>query len=212
MLLSLQVRVVRVPYASHSRVASFRDCAIDDNFVLCSRCFHATDHTGHTVTFYLVQQPGECCHCGDPEVWRIPLNCRFHPLEEPRPPPSTLGTRALDPWQLKQSSRTHLPLDLRDAMSRTIAYAMDFVLDTLDFSPDEALLPENEAELRLQPTADPVLKELFMILVWNDEKHSFDEVLAIIMDATSCSRDDAVRMTNAIEEQARSHLSYACTC
>ncbi|KZV80483.1 hypothetical protein EXIGLDRAFT_780904 [Exidia glandulosa HHB12029] len=88
-------------------------------------------------------------------------------------------------------------------MSRTIAYAMDFVLDTLDFSPDEALLPESETDLRLQPTADPVLKDLFMILVWNDEKHSFDEILSIVMDATSCSRDDAVRMTNAIEEQGR---------
>jgi len=94
-------------------------------------------------------------------------------------------------------------MDLRDSMSRTIAYALDFVIDTLDFSPDEALLPENETELRLQPTADPVHKELFMILVWNDEKHSFEEVLDLIIDATSCSRDAAMAMTNRIEDHGR---------
>ncbi|KAH7103274.1 hypothetical protein BKA62DRAFT_636830 [Auriculariales sp. MPI-PUGE-AT-0066] len=177
-----------------------KDCAIDDNFALCSQCFHATDHTGHTVTFYLVQQPGECCHCGDREVWRVPLNCRHHPVGENEP---TVGNRQLDPWQSKQSARTHLPIELRDSMSRTIAYALDFVIDTLDFSPDEALLPDSETELRLQPTADPIHKELFMILVWNDEKHSFEEVLDLITDATSCSRDAALAMTGRIEEHGR---------
>jgi E3 ubiquitin-protein ligase UBR1 len=38
---------------------------------------------------------------------------------------------------LRTSYRAATPPDLRDLMSRTVAYALDFVLDTQDNSPDE---------------------------------------------------------------------------
>ena len=47
---------------------------------------------------------------------------------------------------------------LKDSMRRT-AFALDFMLDTLDYSPDEPSVPANEADLRLQPVADPMMKD-----------------------------------------------------
>ena len=44
-------------------------------------------------------------------------------------------------------------------MGRTVGYALDFLLDTLDCSPDEPTVPPNEADLRLQPTPDPMQKD-----------------------------------------------------
>ena len=88
-------------------------------------------------------------------------------------------------------------------MNRTIAYALDFVLDTLDYSPDETPLPADEAELRRQPSADPLEKDLFSVIIWNDEKHSFDEVLRTIQDVTGVSAQEARDMTYNLEANVR---------
>lgn len=67
-------------------------------------------------------------------------------------------------------------------MRRTIAFAIDFVLDVLDYSPDEPSIPLNETDLRLQPTADPMMKDIFCLVLWNDDKHSFEEVKTVILE------------------------------
>lgn len=77
-----------------------------------------------------------------------------------------------------------LPKSLRDSMHRTIGYALDFLLDTLDFSPDEINVPLNEADLRLQPSADPMMKDMYCVVLWNGDKHTFDEVKTVVMDLT----------------------------
>lgn len=86
-------------------------------------------------------------------------------------------------------------------MSRTVAYALDFVLDTLDYSPDDATPPHDENELRAQPSAEPVSKDFYAVLLWNDEKHSFEEVIHNISDATGCSRDVASDMVYRIDDE-----------
>lgn len=92
-------------------------------------------------------------------------------------------------------------------MARTIAYALDFVLDTLDYSPDDALPPHDEDELRSQPSAEPILKEFYAIILWNDDKHSFEEVIQNICEATGCSREVASEMVVRIDEEVLSLLT-----
>jgi hypothetical protein len=96
-----------------------------------------------------------------------------------------------------------VPQDLRESMSRTVAYALDFVLDTLDFSPDETVLPQNEHELRKQDTADPIPSEIYAVLLWNDEKHSFNEVIHHVKDSTGCTIEEATRIANCIDQEVR---------
>ncbi|TDL22308.1 hypothetical protein BD410DRAFT_256866 [Rickenella mellea] len=187
-----------------------KDCALDDSCVMCSRCFHATNHTGHNVTFYIAQQSGGCCDCGDPEAWRHPIGCRFHP---PSPEASSTPTQSTPrastrplsvPFALQDHpNRASVPPELFESMSRTVAYALDFLLDTLDFSPDEPSAPRTEDELKMQPTCDPLTKDLYAVVLWNDEKHSFDEVITHICDLTGRTREEASVITNRIDEYGR---------
>ena len=88
-------------------------------------------------------------------------------------------------------------------MRKTVAYALDFILDTLDYSPDEPSVPAGEADLRLQPSADPMMKDQFCVVLWNDEKHSFDDVIKLLMDTTNRSREEANETALRIDEQGR---------
>lgn len=177
---------------------------------MCARCFHATKHENHNVTFYIAQQSGGCCDCGDREAWRQPTGCRFHP---PGDPPAlstdpttpkaahlTLDAQNTPPLYSPESS---IPPDLLDSMSRTIAYALDLILDTLDFSPDEASVPATEEILVSQPSADPLRKDLYAVIVWNDEKHSFDEVIRHVSDTCDCTVEEAANHASKIDEHGR---------
>jgi E3 ubiquitin-protein ligase UBR1 len=73
----------------------------------------------------------------------------------------------------------------------------------LDFSPDEPSFPSNEADLRLQPSGDPMMKDQYCVIVWNDDKHSFEEVTKLISDTTNRSREEALNLAHRIDEQGR---------
>jgi E3 ubiquitin-protein ligase UBR1 len=77
------------------------------------------------------------------------------------------------------------------------------MLDTLDCSPDEPGVPANEVDLRLQPTLDPMQKDQYSVIIWNDDKHSFDEVIQLICDTTNHDRKEATAMAHAIDELGR---------
>ena len=198
---------------------TLRDCALDDSCVLCSRCFEATDHTDHNVSFFIAQQPGGCCDCGDVEAWRQPINCPYHPhapetaeyitsfesrtlLNTPRPHPRTLTGQDIPPVK-NYPYRAFVPPELKESISRTIGYAIDFILDTLDSSPDETIVPVSETDLRLQPTGDPLMHDLFSVVIWNDDKHSFDEVIELLHDITNRSREEAAQVADRIDDHGR---------
>ncbi|KAJ7220823.1 hypothetical protein GGX14DRAFT_432210 [Mycena pura] len=189
-----------------------KDCTLDDSFVLCSSCFHATNHQGHNVSFFIAQQPGAPCDCGDDEKWRRPIGCPFHPPapDAANAPPKPIYAKPVPddiPPVANYPHRVFVPPDLRESMGRTIGYAIDFILDTLDYSPDEPAVPANEADLRLQPTADPVLKDHYCVVLWNDDKHSYEEITELLADLTHISHDDAAELTRQIDENGREVVS-----
>jgi E3 ubiquitin-protein ligase UBR1 len=186
----------------------YRDCALDDSCVMCSRCFHATNHADHNVSFFIAQQPGGCCDCGDDEAWRISLNCPFHPSAPESDVHATprFSSRALPqevPPVQDYPNRVSVPPELHDTMRKTAAYALDFILDTLDYSPDESVVPANEADLRIQPSADPMSKDQYCVILWNDDKHSFDEVIKLLCDMTNRSREEAAALAHRIDQNGR---------
>lgn len=99
--------------------------------------------------------------------------------------------------------RVSVPPELREGMNKTVGYALDFVLDTLDYSPDEPSVPSNEADLRLQLSADPLMKDQYCVVLWNDDKHSFDEVIKLLCDLTGRSREEASEIAHRIDENGR---------
>jgi E3 ubiquitin-protein ligase UBR1 len=99
--------------------------------------------------------------------------------------------------------RASVPSELRDTMCRTIACALDFVLDTLDMSPDEPAVPANEADLRLQPSGDPLLKDHYCVILWNDDKHSYEEITTLVADLTGAHRDETEMLVRRLDEEGR---------
>ena len=99
--------------------------------------------------------------------------------------------------------RATFPAELREIMSRTIGYALDFVLDTLDYSPDEPSVPASEEELRAQPSADPMMKDQFCVIVWNDDKHSFDELMLLVCESTLWQKEEASDISHRVDEFGR---------
>ena len=175
---------------------------------MCARCFHATRHEDHNVTFYIAQQSGGCCDCGDQEAWRMPVGCKYHPpstdaSSAEQTPKATHRSLAFGKENPSPQQASTVPSELWESMSRTVAYALDFILDTLDYSPDETLLAKTEEALNSQPTADPLKKDLFAVMVWNDDKHSFEEVIRHLCDCCNCSPEEAANLVNNIDEQGR---------
>ena len=206
----MQVSDLKNCYNSSAYIFISRDCALDDSCVLCSRCFHSTNHEGHNVTFYIAQQSGSCCDCGDPEAWRQNIGCRYHPPSKDSSHTPTQSTPKAVNRQLDASAtipplsdRTTIPPDLLDSMSRTIAIALEFVIDTMDYSPDECQVPPTELGLKDQPSLDPSMKDLYAIVLWNDEKHAFTEVNRQLMETVGCTAEEASQHTNRIDEQGR---------
>ncbi|GLB36806.1 putative zinc finger in N-recognin (UBR box) [Lyophyllum shimeji] len=188
-----------------------KDCALDDSCVMCANCFHGTNHGDHNVSFFIAQQPGGCCDCGDEEAWRVPLACPIHPPARPPAPTDVDATPKSSAKPLSSEvplvqdypHRASIPPELHETMRRTVGYALDFVLDTLDYSPDESTVPPNEADLRLQPSADPMMKDQYCVVLWNDDKHSFEEVIKLICDMTNRTREEASALAHRIDENGR---------
>ncbi|KAG5643045.1 hypothetical protein DXG03_001623 [Asterophora parasitica] len=207
-----------VPGMSCSRIfkkgdSCFRckECALDDSCVMCASCFHGTNHVGHNVSFFIAQQPGGCCDCGDEEAWRVPLECPTHPPArrptqadvDATPKSTTKPLSSEIPPVPDYPHRASVPPELQETMRRTVGYALDFVLDTLDYSPDESTVPLNEADLRLQPSADPMMKDQYCVVLWNDDKHSFEEVIKLLCDMTNRTREEASVLAHRIDENGR---------
>jgi E3 ubiquitin-protein ligase UBR1 len=224
----------------------YRDCALDDSCVMCSRCFHASSHTGHNISFFIAQQSGGSCDCGDLEAWRDPIDCPHHP---PAPASTSAGishdmdnapahnndppisgghklSSAASHATLKQASsksttsssssnhplpkpianypnRRPLPSDLSHSLHATIAIALDFLLSTLDASPDDTGVPHSDADVRTQPTSDPLTREMWTVLIWNDDKHSFDELARLVAETTGRTREEGMAFAMSVDEHGR---------
>ena len=121
----------------------------------------------------------------------------------PRGAPKVIAGQEVPPVR-DYASRATIPPELHESMSRTVGYALDYVLDTLDFSPDDASAPTSEVDLRAQPSGDPMMmKDQFCVIIWNDDKHSFDEVIELLRDTTNRTREEASDIADRVDDQGR---------
>ncbi|KAI9840731.1 MAG: hypothetical protein M1837_001354 [Sclerophora amabilis] len=176
-----------------------KTCTIDDTCVLCSRCFDASDHTGHMI--FVSVSPGNtgCCDCGDPEAWRLPVNCAIH-------------TAIPDQSQTVSSENnftTGLPEPLVTNIKMTIARAFDYICDVISCSPEQLRLPKTENSIRLDEKMSRLSSKYYpsdegqeefpeyALVLWNDEKHTVTDVKEQV--ARACKERKQFGMDRAIE-------------
>ncbi|CAG8556007.1 52_t:CDS:10, partial [Ambispora gerdemannii] len=182
-----------------------RNCSLDVTCVFCSRCYHATNHEGHDISFSIHNGHGGCCDCGDPEAWRVPINCIYH-----APDPSVTESFELE----KKRFEENLPQDLLTSIHNTISTVLEFILDTLSTSPKEKIPPRSIDEVKQEALAtacaignntveDMEQEKMFAVVLWNDEHHSFNEVIDQVTAAIECSEADAKRITERVDSYGR---------
>ncbi|ODV91209.1 hypothetical protein CANCADRAFT_31924 [Tortispora caseinolytica NRRL Y-17796] len=168
-------------------------CAVDETCALCSYCFNPDDHVGHAVSINTsLKETGGVCDCGDPEAWIKPLNCKSSKKIPPSAP---------------------LPNDLLTYISVTIGVALDYVLDVIVSSPqpgknmDLGTILSDDVASVLDPNVyghqDVPTHDMHSLVLWNDEKHSFQDVINRVTAATKRRTEFGVQVATTVNDIGR---------
>ncbi|KAI9352885.1 hypothetical protein BDR26DRAFT_832361 [Obelidium mucronatum] len=184
-----------------------RNCALDETCVLCHHCFHASDHEGHDTTFH-ISSGGGCCDCGDPQAWRLSLQCKFHSTDE-----ATIDSDNVIP----------VPDDVINDIRTTISTVLDFIIDTFNSSPSDLTLPTRQEQVLAANPPEPgdedcgtmletatadggmvsIKRDMFACILWNDEDHTFDEVILKVKAGINCSDEKASAVAVNVDSVGR---------
>lgn len=171
--------------------------------MLCSRCIEASDHEGHNITVTQSDRHKGCCDCGDDEAFELPIKCAIHTV------PAQL-------FRLQTETKKPLPPHVAQSVKTTISVAFDFICDVISCSPEflrDNVSPETvkadregaelaEAVYGTEPTL-PVNPEQRLI-IWNDEKHTHEEVTEQVARACRTTKAFARTRANETDELGRS--------
>ena len=185
-----------------------KTCTIDDTCVLCSRCYESSDHTDHMVFVNISPGNSGCCDCGDIEAWRRPVNCAIHSHQE------------LSESQGKQKEPMNIPEDLAESIRMTIGRAFDYMCDVISCSPEQLRLPKSENSIKEDElssrlaakwygeSSTPDKDTEYALVLWNDEKHSMQEVTNQV--ARACKKEMSFGQEKARETDdiGRSVVTY----
>ncbi|OAD01255.1 hypothetical protein MUCCIDRAFT_146229 [Mucor lusitanicus CBS 277.49] len=180
-----------------------RNCGLDDTCVMCSKCFHSTNHDGHDVKIWISRGAGGCCDCGDPEAWKIPLVCAIHSPNTDAAIPDT-SAHALEPL-------SSVPPAIMQSVRDTITVVLDYILETFATSPEDVVSVGTVDSIKQDcidshealglPTDAP--NQTYACILWNDEKHSFDNVIDIVVNALGCTKDAAAHAAECVDVYGR---------
>ncbi|KAJ2796464.1 E3 ubiquitin-protein ligase ubr1, partial [Coemansia guatemalensis] len=195
-----------------------KNCSMDDTCVLCTRCFQATDHTGHDTSFSVNSGTGGCCDCGDPEAWKIPLRCRHHSsfeeLEEVglEPIVSSAGAPYVPGY-----NNSECPTSVKRSIELTIAVVLEFILETFATSPvslsaqfDEVSIMEDAKNASLA-IGDHEQQQKYAVVLWNDEVHSYQDVIDQCTEALQCSQMEAKKIAETVDTCGRDVLRVSAS-
>ncbi|OWP04931.1 hypothetical protein B2J93_6977 [Marssonina coronariae] len=185
-----------------------KTCSQDDTCVLCSHCYDASDHTGHMVYVSVSLGNSGCCDCGDPEAWRLPVHCSIHTL------------RSEDTQAKDKGKAANLPPDLIEAIRMTIGRVFDYICDVISCSPeqlrllktrDSILLDEQMSRLASKYYNGDIVEDPceFALMLWNDEKHTVNEVRDQVARACKVTTEEAMIRAHETDDIGRSIVKYS---
>ena len=138
-----------------------------------------------------------CCDCGDPEAFKREVDCCYHHPDIPYPSTSTSATA-----QEGEEPAQPVPEELRLLLRSRIREAVDFLLNTLQQFPRDATAPSDPRIIRGTRPLYRLPYEDFekpgsfpgpwSVILWNDEKHDYEQVIDQLVSATRCTRSQAL--------------------
>ncbi|XP_054727034.1 E3 ubiquitin-protein ligase UBR1 [Anastrepha obliqua] len=157
---------------------SCRECGMDPTCVLCVNCFKQSAHRYHKYKMS-TSGGGGCCDCGDEEAWKKDHYCEEHLRGKENPTSSTIITDAI-------KERCEL------AFTAVLTFCVSF------------LEIESNASLEcLDGDLDDTQEECFCTVLYNDESHTFDQVIQTLTKIAKCRQKDAMEIVAAIDREGR---------
>lgn len=184
-----------------------KTCGVDDTCCLCAKCFDATDHTGHMVRITISPGNSGCCDCGDVEAWKTPVFCTIHSQWEH------------EQGKGKERAPPQLPDELLASIRMTIGRVIDYLCDVISCSPEQLRQTKTEESIRLDEVhsrlnstyhgGDVEPASEYAIILWNDEKHTVQEVRDQVSRACNMTARDGMQKAYETDTTGRSILTYS---
>ncbi|KAK2704905.1 E3 ubiquitin-protein ligase UBR2-like isoform X2 [Artemia franciscana] len=171
---------------------SCRDCGTDPTCVLCVDCFKRSAHKQHRYRLSM-SVGGGYCDCGDPEAWKTEAFCENH----------AKGLAASEEGREKLMAR--MPPDVmgrtKIVFATVLKYAYQILTSELTMNLPQDLqvnFPGNEiAQLSLAE------EEVYCTMLFNDETHTFEQVIDTLKRAIDCAQKEAVDFATIIDREGR---------
>lgn len=178
-----------------------RNCGMDDTCVLCQKCYKASNHEGHDVAMSINGGSGGCCDCGDPEAWRLEMCCQYHFTKD----------------KVENREQPVVQEEVLDRIRSTVASIFDFVLDVMSHAKESAKPPNLNDDTnpkvdaarsrftgeRYNPSIETALESSWSTVLWNDEKHTFDEVIDIVKQARGSNKAYGRQVAKLVDTRGR---------
>ncbi|XP_022823526.1 E3 ubiquitin-protein ligase UBR1 isoform X2 [Spodoptera litura] len=165
---------------------SCRECGMDNTCVLCVECFKVSAHRHHK---YKMGQSsgGGCCDCGDTEAWKRDPFCELHAASE-------------DDKQEEATIKPDVVERMKIVASVTLSYCLRLLThDHAPGLPNDLRLKDAERDL-LQILDQP---DCYCTVLYNDETHTFDQVITTLVRVTKCSQRDSLELVSLIDREGR---------
>ncbi|XP_017133411.1 E3 ubiquitin-protein ligase UBR1 isoform X2 [Drosophila elegans] len=160
---------------------SCRECGVDPTCVLCVNCFKRSAHRFHKYKMS-TSGGGGCCDCGDDEAWKKDHYCQLHLANRKNPLESKILTEAV--------------LERAEICFGAI---LAFCVNYLEIEPNaslQCLEGGNVNDGQLDGAQ-------FCTVLYNDESHTFDQVIQTLTKIAKCRHKDAMEIVAAIDREGR---------
>ncbi|RLU23362.1 hypothetical protein DMN91_003566 [Ooceraea biroi] len=169
---------------------SCRECGMDPTCVLCVDCFKQSAHRNHKYKMG-ASSGGGCCDCGDTEAWKSEPFCKIH----------LAGT-----YSKETRGGNKLPGDIAERAVVVFETVLEYCYELLTLT-HSLSLPSN---LCLRETGINSLNleqednfNSYCTVVFNDEHHTFDQVITMLTRVLKCSQKEAVEFVTNIDREGR---------
>ncbi|GLH05833.1 E3 ubiquitin-protein ligase UBR1 [Gryllus bimaculatus] len=164
---------------------SCRECGMDSTCVLCVDCFKQSAHRHHKYKMG-TSGGGGCCDCGDTEAWKTEPFCDMH-----MPDHEEAQDQKRLPEELLERARVLFAAVLK------YAYKL-LTLEHTPYPPRDLRVKEYEEDrLGLVDT------DTYCTVLFNDETHTFDQVITTLGRVIKCSQKDAIEYVTNIDREGR---------
>ncbi|XP_011482545.1 E3 ubiquitin-protein ligase UBR2 isoform X1 [Oryzias latipes] len=162
---------------------SCRECAADPTCVLCMQCFLESAHRQHRYRM-TTSGGGGFCDCGDPEAWKNDPWCQKHARAD---------------GHIEEDPVAQLPPDLITRAYRVFFIILKYAVDLLTWE------QEDQLPAGLEP---PERADTYFCVVFNDEVHTYEQVIYTLQKAVSCSHKEALSFATAVDREGRKSVRF----